>query len=111
MSKDPSLFTQFEVPFDRSEFEPRQPTSDAPEPTAINYSSRIPAYFRAHPGEWISMQTLAKIGGTGGWRSRVSDCRTKLGMHIENRQPRVRVASGETITQSEYRYLPEGESA
>ena len=61
----------------------------------------VESYFLNHPVEWVSMQTLAQIGGTGGWRTRVSDCRLKRGMKIENRQNR---QNGFTI--SEYRYIP-----
>lgn len=67
---------------------------------------RVADYFRAHPGQWISMQTLAGLAGTGGWRSRVSDCRTQLGLTIENKVSRVTLPNGEKITKSDYRYVP-----
>ena len=61
----------------------------------------VAAYFRAHPGQWIDGRQLADIGGAYAWRSRVSDARTKLKMHIENRQ---RTVGQWTV--SEYRYVP-----
>lgn len=63
-------------------------------------------HFKANPGVWISMQTLAQIGGLGGWRTRVSNARTEFGMHIENRVARVKLANGEKITRSDYRFVP-----
>lgn len=66
----------------------------------------VAAYFRSRPGEWISMQELARIGGTGGWRTRKNECERQLGMRIENRQHRKRLPDGRTVTCSEYRYVP-----
>lgn len=71
-----------------------------------NLRDAVADHFRAHPGEWISMQTLAGIAGTGGWRSRVSDCRAQLGLNIENRTARIKLANGQKITRSDYRYIP-----
>ena len=51
---------------------------------------RVEAWFRAHPGVWVDGLTLAKFGGAYAWRSRVSDCRLKLGMRIDNWQRRER---------------------
>lgn len=63
--------------------------------------------FQSQPRCWISMQTLARVGGTGGWRTRVSDLRrAPFQMVIENRTARVRLADGRTITTSEYRWVP-----
>ena len=31
--------------------------------------------FRSRPGEWITMQELAHVGGIGGWRTRCSQLR------------------------------------
>lgn len=70
-------------------------------PESATLTDRIAQYFRSHPGEWISMQALAEIGGTGGWRTRVSDCRRQRGMRIVNRTYR---SSGYTV--SMYRYEP-----
>lgn len=66
----------------------------------------VAEYFRAHPGEWVSMQTLAGIAGTGGWRTRKNECERELGMRIENRQSRQQLADGRVIRRSEYKYHP-----
>lgn len=63
-------------------------------------------YFKAHPGQWIRMQTLAEIAGTGGWRTRKNECERQLGMRIINRQSRRRLADGRTVTESEYQFIP-----
>lgn len=65
----------------------------------------VAAHFKANPGRWISMQELAELAGTGGWRTRVSECRVQLGMHLVNRTARIKLANGEKITQSHYRYV------
>lgn len=48
---------------------------------------------------------IAKVAGCYASRTRISDCRVKLGMQIDNRQ-RSRL-DGSTI--SEYRYVPAAE--
>lgn len=68
----------------------------------------VASYFTAHPGEWIDGLTLETVGGRYAWRSRVSDCRTELGMHIENRLRRVERSDGSKVVKSEYRYTPVG---
>jgi hypothetical protein len=57
--------------------------------------------FRARPNQWIDGLVIAEIGGAYASRTRISDCRTQLGMTIENRQRKV---GKRTI--SEYRYRP-----
>ena len=74
-------------------------------------TDQIAATFRAHPGVLFSMQQLAAIGGTGGWRTRLSECRTRHGMTIENYQRRRRLENGRRITESYYRYVPAAPSA
>ena len=44
----------------------------------------VAGYFLLHEGEWISAMTLIDLGGACAWRTRVSDCRKYLRMHIEN---------------------------
>lgn len=70
------------------------------------FRDRVAAYFTARPGCWIDGVTLESIGGRYAWRTRVSDCRTELGMVIENRQRRQTDAEGRRWTLSEYRYVP-----
>jgi hypothetical protein len=48
----------------------------------------VAAHFRAHPGQRIPAWELARIGGCGGWRTRVDECRKRFGMSIENVQER-----------------------
>lgn len=62
---------------------------------------RVAAYFRAHPLVWIPWHEFARIGGGAAWRTRISECRTDLGMTIENR-----LSSAEFGVQSVYRYVP-----
>lgn len=76
-------------------------------PAASGHTFRdaVAACFRARANVWIDGMTLAQHGGAYAWRSRVAECRTQLGMTIENRQRRV-PGTGRTI--SEYRWLPSG---
>lgn len=71
-----------------------------------SFVSRVAAYFQQHPGQWIDGKDLEGIGGRYAWRSRVSDCRTKFGMDIVNRQRHVALADGTVITISEYQFRP-----
>lgn len=73
---------------------------------SITLRDAVADHFKANPGRWISMQELAQIAGTGGWRTRVSEARVQLGLHIENRVARKKLANGSKITTSEYRYRP-----
>lgn len=66
----------------------------------------IAAYFKEHPNRWIPAATLAQIGGVLAWRTRVSDCRQKFGMFIENRQERLELSDGGFAVESSYRYRP-----
>ena len=61
----------------------------------------LAAYLRARSGEWLDGMELAHVGGCYAYRTRLSECRTQLGMTIENRQRKV----GD-ITVSEYRFVP-----
>jgi hypothetical protein len=71
----------------------------------MTYTEKVAAYFRAHPGAWIDGRVLETIGGRYAWRSRVSDCRTRLGLTIENQVRTLRGADGTVLTRvSEYRY-------
>ena len=65
------------------------------------YLAAVADYFRARPHVWLDGMEIAKVGGCYAHRTRVSNCRTKLGMTIENRQRKV----GQ-VTVSEYRYVP-----
>ena len=63
-------------------------------------TQRVAGLFVSRPGVWISMHELARVGGTGGWRTRVSEARDALGT-IDNRQ---REQDGYRV--SEYRWVP-----
>lgn len=65
------------------------------------FRDAVADYLKGNAGQWIDGLVLQEIGGRYAWRSRVSDCRTDLGMVIENRLRKV----GER-TVSEYRYRP-----
>lgn len=63
-------------------------------------TDRVAAYFRAHPDRWVDGRELAQVGGYAAYRTRISNCRTELGMDIQNRTYR---KDGYTV--SEYRYV------
>lgn len=60
---------------------------------------QLRALFEAHPGEWLSLADLARVGGTGGFRTRISELRLKDKMHIEH--------NGKNGARSAHRYLPQ----
>jgi hypothetical protein len=66
-----------------------------------SHAEQVAAWFKAHPLMWIGTADLEKLGGRNAWRTRVSECRTKLHMNIENKQSR---STGAVI--SLYRYVP-----
>lgn len=67
------------------------------------FRDAVAAYLRAHPGEWIDGERFRDIGGRYAYRTRLSECRTQLGMTVENR---VRRIPGSEARCSEYRYVP-----
>ena len=66
----------------------------------MNLTARVDAYLTARPNRWIDARRLLKVGGFGGWRTRISECRTQLGRQIDNRTRKVK---GYTV--SEYRLV------
>ena len=68
----------------------------------MTLTERVRLLFLDRPGEWIDGCTLAAIGGYAAWRTRVSDCRTRYGMRIENE-----VETKPDLKISRYRYVPE----
>ena len=54
----------------------------------MNNLDRTARLFRRHRGQWLSALEIARVGGFLSWRTRASECRTLLGMAIENRQER-----------------------
>ena len=63
-------------------------------------AAKLEAFLKARPGEWISMQELAQVGGIGGWRTRLSELgRRKV-------DPLYVVHNGKNGAASAHRYLP-----
>lgn len=48
----------------------------------LSFRDRVAAYFKAQPHVWIDGDAFRTIGGKYAYRSRISDCRTELGMTI-----------------------------
>jgi hypothetical protein len=69
-----------------------------------SYLERVADYFKSRPGQSISCYELEKIGGRNGWRTRVSECRTRLGMRIG--QPTHKRDPQTGVRTSFYRYDP-----
>jgi hypothetical protein len=67
---------------------------------------RVASLFLRKRGMWIDSSELEQVGGRCAWRTRVSECRTLLGMEIQNRVRTVRAADGSTFRVSEYAYKP-----
>jgi len=68
---------------------------------------RLAAHFSARPGQWIDANDLMQVAGRMGWRTRASELRQPpYSMTIENRLRKVETMLGETVTVSEYRWLP-----
>ncbi len=74
--------------------------------TRQNYLDRMEAFFREHPMEWLDARDLMPIGGTFAFRTRISDCRLKRGMQIDNDLRRLTLENGEVIIKSFYRFVP-----
>lgn len=70
----------------KAEMQRRQSLADA-----------LQALFQSRVGEWISLAELARVGGTGGFRTRISELRLQRGMHIEH--------NGFNGAKSAHRYL------
>lgn len=86
---------------------------DAPVPQSSRIDpdsklARVHALFVQKKGQWIDSEELAKAGGRCAWRTRCSECRTLLGMTIENRLRKVRTLDGDFVI-SEYRYAGKGQ--
>lgn len=68
------------------------------------FLTHVADYFRGNPNTWIDGMVIAQVGGCYAYRTRISECRTVLGMTVENR---LRKVGDRTV--SEYRYLPKSE--
>ncbi len=61
-------------------------------------ADQVEELFKARPGVWIPLAELARVGGTGGYRTRISELRLERGMHIEH--------NGLNGSRSCHRFLP-----
>ena len=77
---------------------------DAPEGT--DFTTLVCRYFLARPNAWISAYDLQRVGGEWAWRTRVSECRRRYGMTIQNQTFRKTDPAGNRFTISQYRYVP-----
>lgn len=73
------------------------------------FRDNVAAFLKRRPNQWIVATEFESIGGRQAWRSRISDCRTELGMQIDNRVQRVRRADGSVYSLSEYKFVPASE--
>jgi hypothetical protein len=66
----------------------------------MTYLEAVAKLLRRERGRWVDGLTIAKTGGAYSWRTRISECRTLLGMKVENRQRKVgrRVVSEYRVT-------------
>ncbi len=72
-----------------------------------SFTDRVEALFRSRPDTWIDAIDVQRVGGQFAWRSRVSNCRTRRGMVIENKQMKQRDSQGRIWTTSLYRWVSE----
>ena len=75
----------------------------------MNLTERMHGFWIAHPDTWVAYSDLAHLFGMGGWRTRVSECRKRYGMVIEQRPVILRDRDGrQRYRLSEYRYTTNG---
>lgn len=76
---------------------------------APSQNDKLEAYFAAHANEWLDLPTLAVVitptGIGAAVRSRVSDLRTKRGLHIQQVNNWA-TEDGVSGCHSRYRYVP-----
>jgi hypothetical protein len=70
----------------------------APPQTALD---RVEQLFRSRPNQFISALEIATVGGWLSSRTRISECRTQLGMRIDNKTEMVNGSK-----HSFYRFTP-----
>lgn len=73
--------------------------------TKIAFRDRVAQEFRARPHEWVNAYQLMQIGGALAFRTRVSECRTQLGMVIGNDVRRDKNG----VATSWYRFVPKSD--
>jgi hypothetical protein len=75
------------------------------------FRDQVAAFLRANPNRWIPAVAFEAHGGRQAWRTRIAECRTQLGMAIDNRTRRVVRLDGTRYVLSEYRYVPAGQQS
>ena len=55
-----------------------------------HFRDAVAGLFRSQPDTWISAYALMQVGGALAFRTRVSECRTQLGMDVVNKVERDR---------------------
>lgn len=70
--------------------------------TTRTFRDAVAAYFKANPEKWISAYALMQVGGALAFRTRCSECRTQLGMDIQNKVER----DENGVAHSYYQYVP-----
>ena len=73
---------------------------------SLTLRDRVAHFFQAHPGEWIDGRVFMQVGGAYASRSRIAECRTQLGMNIQNQQRRFTRPDGSRYVISEYKFVP-----
>lgn len=66
------------------------------------FRDQVAGYLSSHPDQWISAYALMSVGGALAFRTRVSECRTQLGMVVDNKVER----DSNGVATSFYRYRP-----
>ena len=67
-----------------------------------HFREAVAGYLRSRPNEWCSVYALMQVGGAMAWRSRISECRTQLGMRVDCKIER----DGNGVAVSYYRFVP-----
>lgn len=67
------------------------------------FRDQVASFLRKHEGRWIPAVEFEAVGGRQAWRTRIAECRTQLGMDVENRVRVVKRPNGTTFKMSEYR--------
>ncbi len=72
-----------------------------------SFTDRVAELFKSRPDTWIDAVELERTGGRFAWRTRVSDCRKRYGMTIENKQQKRVDTTGRIWTTSLYKWVSE----
>lgn len=77
---------------------------------SATFRDKVAAFLKQHEGRWIHAVEFEAVGGRQAWRTRIAECRTHLGMNIENKVERVTRSDGSKYTRSSYRFVaPRGQ--